>query len=231
MHPSDLMQHALVHASSQLRPHIMAATDLIAYHKQQLAAHHDALHQHHNALFHPHLNHHHHDDHHHHHSELDMATSESTRLGTIAAARGTVLAHFWPLAVALLPIMIIVAIMAQLVMAAPLVMFAMTTLAVSRFMGTMTGPVSNLMRRDGDNVTEAHPGLLSEDAVEQLRQLLGLDFKEVVNNHRNISAQTSPRRGKQHTLKSFKRTRRRRRRKRNIESASRDCDARGVVFY
>lgn len=139
--PSDLAHHALYHAGSSLKPHILAtAGDLINYHKQQLVDHHYLVHHPHLAI-------------HHKAQQPDMATSESATSVSSALARGTLLAQYWPLALAMMPIMIIIAIMAQLVMAAPLVMFALTTLTVSRFAGAVLGPI-NRSDEDTNYTTE-----------------------------------------------------------------------------
>lgn len=114
LYPSDAVHHAL--AGSGLRPHIMAANSLVNYHRQQLIDHH--------------FMHHHYP-----YQDQDLKTSESARLAVAAPLKGSFLAHFWPLALALLPVMIIVAIVSQMVMAAPLILFAMATLTMSRIMG------------------------------------------------------------------------------------------------
>lgn len=138
---SDVHQAAM-QAGSQLRPHIVAASELIHGHKQHLLDH--ILHQHDGPLLHSAYH------------PADMATSESSRLGAIAPLRGgLLLSHFWPLALALLPIMIVVAIVAQLVMAAPLAMFALTTLTVSRFAGSVFGPAGPVIRSDRDEPSKA----------------------------------------------------------------------------
>lgn len=119
--------HAMTSSGSSLKPHIIAVSDLINHHKQHLIDHHYLHH-----LYRPNLANH-----------QDMATSESARLAVSSPVRGSLLAHFWPIALAMIPIMIVVAILAQLVMTAPLVMFAMTTLTVSRLAGAMFGPLAN----------------------------------------------------------------------------------------
>jgi len=76
----------------------------------------------------------------------DLATSESARLVSTLGQligptlRGELLAQYWPLALLFLPLMICVAILAQLVMAAPLAMFALTTVAAARLASSLFGP-------------------------------------------------------------------------------------------
>lgn len=126
IYPTELMHHAMANAGSSIKPHIVAANELINYHKQHLIDHH-LLHHH----YRPNSG-----------SHQDMATSESARLAVSSPIRGSLLTHFMPLALAMIPIMVVVAMLAQLVMTAPLIMFAMTTLAVSRLSGALFGPLS-----------------------------------------------------------------------------------------
>lgn len=122
--PSEVVQHAIYHASNLLRPYLVSSAATENNYKSIYPLHHYKSHA---------------------DKQHDMSTSESaTRLSSIVAAplRGQLLPNFWPIALAMIPIMIIIAIMAQLVMAAPLAMFALTTLAVSRFTGTMFGPAA-----------------------------------------------------------------------------------------
>lgn len=65
----------------------------------------------------------------------DLATSESV-ITKFGYSVGQV---FWPLLVLMVPIMIVVAIVAQLVMAAPLALFGLTMLTASRFVGALAG--------------------------------------------------------------------------------------------
>lgn len=129
--PSEAVQHAIYHASNLIRPYLLTSpADSPTSNYRPLLNHGSHLSKEHR-------------DHRQQQQQHDMSTSESaTRLSSVVAAplRGQLLPNFWPIALAMIPIMIVIAIMAQLVMAAPLAMFALTTLAVSRLTGTMFGP-------------------------------------------------------------------------------------------
>lgn len=155
VYPGEVLHQALAHASSSLRPHLLAAGDLLHQHGQDLTGHHYLQHHHHNLFSHD-LSH-----------QTDMATSESARMAAIAAgpARWPLISHIWPLALALLPLMILVSIVAQIVMAAPLVMFTLTTLTVSKFAGLVFGAPPIASRREASTTVSFPPTTTSERSM------------------------------------------------------------------
>lgn len=178
--PSGAGTSQLSQSSSSQRPNVaaMLASDLAALHRMHGLQHHQ-----HSRLK--------------HHRQHDLATSETAhQLGVsppLLVGGTALLLHFWPLALALLPVMIVVAIVAQLVMAAPLLMFASATLAISRLLAS---PVLPLKRTDDriDSILQAvkNEPLSSSLGQRQRSQLFGGLGKIVATSHSSNATTTMP---------------------------------------
>lgn len=155
----SLLKHALLQASSSVvKPHLIsAAEDLI---KQHNSHHHDNA-----AIMLPEQTQNRH-KHQHPSSQApsypagDLATSESVRLHALLGPHSYLMSHILPLALALMPMMIVVALVSQVVMAAPLALFALVALTISRLSSSLISSTST-NRND-------HPSPLSTSTVLEI---------------------------------------------------------------